>query len=202
VRSGAHDKDRRKLRCTGLGLLALFWSEGELLGRRRVCRLPYRFTISTALLYFFFLRYFVPIPGVGLPSLLRFMITLRHNTFGRTPLVEWSARRRDLYLTTHYTHKRQKSMLPGDSNSQSQQASGSWPTSWTARQLDSCCCKWEWNVKFGFNFVLYLRRKVNWIGHILRRHCLRNRVTEGRIKGRIKVVGRQWKRRKQLLHNL
>ena len=37
---------------------------------------------------------------------------------------------------------------------------------------------------------------------MLRRHCLRNHVTEGRIKGRIKVVGRQWKRRKQLLHNL
>jgi len=34
------------------------------------------------------------------------MITLRHNTLGRTPLDEWSARRRVLYLTTHITHKR------------------------------------------------------------------------------------------------
>ena len=29
---------------------------------------------------------------------------------GRTPLDEWSARRRDLYLTTHDTHNRQISM--------------------------------------------------------------------------------------------
>jgi len=33
-------------------------------------------------------------------------------TVGRTPLEEWSARRRDLYLTTHNTHNRQTSMLP------------------------------------------------------------------------------------------
>ena len=31
---------------------------------------------------------------------------------GRTPLEEWSARRRDLYLTTHDTHNRQISMPP------------------------------------------------------------------------------------------
>jgi len=31
-------------------------------------------------------------------------------TVGRTPLDEWSARRRDLYLTTHNTHNRQTSM--------------------------------------------------------------------------------------------
>jgi hypothetical protein len=37
---------------------------------------------------------------------------LRHTTVGRTPLDEWSARRRDLYLTTHNTHNRQTSMLP------------------------------------------------------------------------------------------
>jgi hypothetical protein len=39
-----------------------------------------------------------------------FTITLRHTTFGRTSLEEWSARRRDLYLTTHNTHKTQTSM--------------------------------------------------------------------------------------------
>jgi len=38
--------------------------------------------------------------------------TQRLTTFGRTPLDEWSAPRRDLYLTTHNTHKRQTSMLP------------------------------------------------------------------------------------------
>ena len=38
--------------------------------------------------------------------------TQRRTTVGRTPLVEWSARRRDLYLTTHNTHNRQTSMPP------------------------------------------------------------------------------------------
>jgi len=38
--------------------------------------------------------------------------TQRRITFSRTPLDEWSARRRDLYLTTHNTHKRQTSMPP------------------------------------------------------------------------------------------
>jgi len=35
--------------------------------------------------------------------------TQRRTTGGRTPLDEWSARRRDLYLTTHNTHNRQTS---------------------------------------------------------------------------------------------
>jgi hypothetical protein len=38
--------------------------------------------------------------------------TQRRTTVGRTPLDEWSARRRDLYLTTHNTHNRQISMPP------------------------------------------------------------------------------------------
>ena len=38
--------------------------------------------------------------------------TQRRSTFGRTPLDERSARRRDLYLTTHDTHNRQTSMPP------------------------------------------------------------------------------------------
>ena len=38
--------------------------------------------------------------------------TQRHATVGRTPLDERSARRRDLYLTTHDTHNRQVSMPP------------------------------------------------------------------------------------------
>ena len=36
----------------------------------------------------------------------------RRTTVGRTPLEERSARRRDLYLTTHDTHNRQISMPP------------------------------------------------------------------------------------------
>ena len=44
-------------------------------------------------------------------SFLRFLDhTQRCTTVGRTPLDERSARRRDLYLTTHNIHKRQTSM--------------------------------------------------------------------------------------------
>ena len=38
--------------------------------------------------------------------------TQRRTTVGRTPLDEWSARRRDLYLTTYNTRNRQTSMPP------------------------------------------------------------------------------------------
>ena len=38
--------------------------------------------------------------------------TQRRSTVGRTPLDELSARRRDLYLTTHDTYNRQISMPP------------------------------------------------------------------------------------------
>ena len=51
-----------------------------------------------------------PNTGHGL-LILRFLDhTQRRTTVGRTPL--WSARRRDLYLTTHNTHNRQTSMPP------------------------------------------------------------------------------------------
>ena len=46
-------------------------------------------------------------------SLTRFLDhTQRRTTVGRIPLDEWSARRRDLYLTTYNTHKKQTSMPP------------------------------------------------------------------------------------------
>ena len=35
------------------------------------------------------------------------------------------------------------------------------------------------------------KRKANWIGHILRRNCLLQRVIEGKIQGGIEVTGRQ-----------
>jgi len=58
-------------------------------------------------LYGFFTMAQQPLVGQGV-----LMITLRHTTLGKTPLDEWSARRRDIYLTTHSTHKRQISMPP------------------------------------------------------------------------------------------
>ena len=45
--------------------------------------------------------------GSGPPHCRGFKITLRYTTLGRTLLTELSARRRDLHLTTHNTHKRQ-----------------------------------------------------------------------------------------------
>jgi hypothetical protein len=54
-----------------------------------------------------------PLGGLGHLILLGFKITLLiHTTLGRTPLDGGPARRRDLYLTTHNTHKRQTSMPP------------------------------------------------------------------------------------------
>ena len=44
------------------------------------------------------------------PFLMFLDHTQRRTTVGRTPLDECSARRRDLYLTTHDTHNRQISM--------------------------------------------------------------------------------------------
>ena len=48
-------------------------------------------------------------------GLLRIEVSWSHSgtlTIGRTPLDGSSARRRDLYLTTHNNHKRQTSMFP------------------------------------------------------------------------------------------
>ena len=50
--------------------------------------------------------------GPRSPHYQGFTITLRHTTLGRTPLDAWSARRRDIYLTTHNTHNRQTPMPP------------------------------------------------------------------------------------------
>jgi hypothetical protein len=53
-----------------------------------------------------------PLGGLGRLIVRGFTITLfRQTTLGRTPLDEGPARRRDLYLATHNTYKRQTSML-------------------------------------------------------------------------------------------
>ena len=46
------------------------------------------------------------------------------------------------------------------------------------------------------------KRKANWIGHILCKNCLLQRVIEGRIKGGIEVTGRRGRRRRKLLDDL
>jgi hypothetical protein len=46
------------------------------------------------------------------------------------------------------------------------------------------------------------KRRVNWIGHILRRNCLLQRVIERKIQGGIEVTGRQGRRQRKLLDDL
>jgi hypothetical protein len=46
------------------------------------------------------------------------------------------------------------------------------------------------------------KRKENWISHILRRNCLLQRVTEGKIQGGIEVTRRQGRRSRKLLDGL
>jgi hypothetical protein len=46
------------------------------------------------------------------------------------------------------------------------------------------------------------KRKSNWIGHILRRKCLLQRVIEGKIKGEMEVTRRRGGRRRKLLDDL
>jgi len=66
---------------------------------------------------------------------------------------------------------------------------------------------WEMNkyylVKEQRNILHEIRkRKANWIGHILRRNWLLQRVIEGKIKGGIEVRGRRGRRRRKLLDDL
>ena len=46
------------------------------------------------------------------------------------------------------------------------------------------------------------KRKANWIGHILRRNCLLQRVIEGKIKRGIEVTGRRRRKCRKLLDDL
>jgi hypothetical protein len=54
-------------------------------------------------------------------------------------------------------------------------------------------------VKEQRNILQEIRKwKANWIGHILRRNCLLQWVTEGKIQGGTEVTGRQGRHRKLL----
>jgi len=54
----------------------------------------------------------------------------------------------------------------------------------------------------GISYIEVRKRKANWIGHILSRNCLLQRVNEGKIKGWIEVTGRRGRRRRKLLDDL
>jgi len=67
-------------------------------------------------------------------SMLRFVDHTRLTTVGRTPLSEWSARRRNLYMTTFNKHNNKKTNPMWDSNPQNSKLFGKRPTPSTARQ--------------------------------------------------------------------
>jgi hypothetical protein len=74
--------------------------------------------------------------------------TQRRNTVGRTPLDEWSARCRELYLTTHDTLTTEKYPCPGGSRTQylsRRAAAGRWGKAWqrpaTTRPTTFHACK-------------------------------------------------------------
>ena len=88
-----------------------------------VATYPPHFTTKPAVhmihIFFFSPGATQPIVGVYFTALYRALAssrtrlldhTQRRATVGRTPLDEWSVRRRDLYQTTHNTHNRQTSM--------------------------------------------------------------------------------------------
>jgi hypothetical protein len=97
--------------------------------RRRIGQAPYDKLEEKKSFCFFFVCFWSDSPQWAMaPSFTRFLDhTQWRTTIGRTPLDEWSARRKDLYLTTHNTHD--KYPCPRwDSNLRSQQASGRRPT--------------------------------------------------------------------------
>jgi hypothetical protein len=58
-------------------------------------------------------------------------------------------------------------------------------------------------VKEERNILHTIKRwKANWIGHILRRNCLLKHVIEGKLEGRIEMMGRWGRRCKQILDDL
>jgi len=46
------------------------------------------------------------------------------------------------------------------------------------------------------------KRKANWIGHVLHRNCLLQRVIKGKIQGGLEVTRRQGRRLRKLLDDL
>ena len=72
-------------------------------------------------------------------------------------------------------------------------------------QRDRSCEKWR-SVTESHGLEEYhtnsKSRRANWIGHILRRNCHLKHVIEGKIEGRIEVMGRRRVRNKQLLDDL
>jgi hypothetical protein len=57
-------------------------------------------------------------------------------------------------------------------------------------------------IKFAVYSLFCDDKLANWIGHILRRNCLLQRVIEGKIKGGIEVTGRRGRKCRKPLDDL
>jgi hypothetical protein len=101
--------------------------------------------------YYYFLWLCSPARALA-SSFTRFRDHTRRAIVGRTPLDEWSARRRDLYMTIHNTQNRQTSMPPVGFEPTIAQASGRRPPSYTAWPLDMPL----------FHFLYYMFNRTAW----------------------------------------
>jgi len=72
-------------------------------------------------------------------------VASRRTTVGRTPLDEWSARDRDLYLTRHNTHNRQTSMPPVGFEATT--PAGERPQTYNLGSSGWHCVWWHWTLK-------------------------------------------------------
>ena len=126
--------------------------------------------ISSFLINSSFLVWFLQPVHCGSRGLMIYLIILRRTIFGRTPRDEWSARRRDLYLTTHETHNRQTSIPPGAIRTRNP----SKPTGSDRRLRPRG--HWDWLLNYYsrifYNFKLRQSFKLAWSAWSLTFHAL------------------------------
>ena len=108
--------------------------------------------------------------NMGVSHYQGFMITLRHTTLGRTPRGEWSARSRDLYLTTHNNQKGTNIHDPGGIQTHN-------PRKWEVTDLRlRLHGHWNWrylniyklrvrSTDLSFSFHHELKKKIAKLGH-------------------------------------
>ena len=101
--------------CNGIDLLFTFYANINIMWKQYVGFLIYcRRYVWHIITYLFVVCFWRNSPQWAKFSLFtRFLDhTQRRTAVGRTPLDEWSTRRRDLYHTSHNTHNRQTTKLP------------------------------------------------------------------------------------------
>jgi hypothetical protein len=119
----AHSINRYHRVCLNFCSCPLISTPLKLRRLMKFVQMVFKSQINDILLFFSFFWHNIP-QWARASSFTRFLDhTQRRTTVGRTPVDEWSARRRDLYLTTHNTQN--KHPCPRwDSSPRSQQASG------------------------------------------------------------------------------